>query len=135
MGDRRIELIAGQSSITLDGANIEFKTPGAFTVKGSGHAFLGGESGAANVESLPDRTVALEPPPQSLFVKYDEQVVFKDSLAVPVEGRLRFTVANKSQSSQSVQGESPALGQTERLDTDEAQPLEPSLRYAKFKFE
>jgi type VI secretion system secreted protein VgrG len=32
----KIELIAGQSSITLDGANIEFETTGAFAVKGGG---------------------------------------------------------------------------------------------------
>ena len=31
----KIELIAGQSSITLEGSNIEFKTPGAFTAKGA----------------------------------------------------------------------------------------------------
>ena len=49
----KIELVAGQSLITLEGANIEFKTPGAFTVKGSGHAFLGGGSGAAELTALP----------------------------------------------------------------------------------
>jgi type VI secretion system secreted protein VgrG len=49
----KIEMIAGQSSVTLDGADIEFKTPGAFTVKGSGHAFLGGASQAASIEALP----------------------------------------------------------------------------------
>jgi type VI secretion system secreted protein VgrG len=55
----KIELIAGQSSITLDGANIEFKTPGAFTAKGSGHVFLGGSYGAAEVSALPDSRVKL----------------------------------------------------------------------------
>ena len=50
----KIEIIAGQSAITLDGGDIEFKTPGAFTVKGSGHAFLGGSSGAATLQALPD---------------------------------------------------------------------------------
>ena len=49
----KIEIIAGQSSITLEGSNIEFKTPGAFTVKGSGHAFLGGSSGAVSAQALP----------------------------------------------------------------------------------
>jgi type VI secretion system secreted protein VgrG len=55
----KIELVAGQSSITLDGGDIEFKTPGAFTVKGSGHAFLGGGDGAAELARLPDSTVKL----------------------------------------------------------------------------
>jgi type VI secretion system secreted protein VgrG len=54
----KIELIAGQSSITLEGANIEFKTPGAFTVKGSGHAFMGGASGAAGLAALPAGSAA-----------------------------------------------------------------------------
>jgi type VI secretion system secreted protein VgrG len=49
----KIELIAGQSSITLDGSDIEFKTPGAFTVKGSSHAFLGGGGQAAALVALP----------------------------------------------------------------------------------
>ena len=57
----RIELIAGQSGITLDGGNIEFKTPGAFTVKGSGHAFLDGGSGEATLAALPQGKLT-EPP-------------------------------------------------------------------------
>ncbi len=49
----KIELVAGQSSILLDGQNIDFITPGPFTVKSSAHAFLGGESGAASIAWLP----------------------------------------------------------------------------------
>jgi type VI secretion system secreted protein VgrG len=49
----KIELVGGQSAITLDGADIEFRTPGRFAVKGSGHAFLGGGSGAAQMPFLP----------------------------------------------------------------------------------
>lgn len=44
----KIELVAGQSSVTLEGSNIEFKTPGAFTVKGAVTAFLGSGGGAAD---------------------------------------------------------------------------------------
>ncbi|MEO7057684.1 MAG: type VI secretion system Vgr family protein, partial [Caldimonas sp.] len=36
----KIELIAGRSSVTLEGSDIEFKTPGAFTTKGAFKAFL-----------------------------------------------------------------------------------------------
>ena len=57
----KIELIAGQSSITLEGPNIEFRTPGAFTVKGSGHAFSGGGSGAATPPHLPTDLVTVPP--------------------------------------------------------------------------
>ena len=49
----RIELVAGQSSIVLDGGNIDFSCPGNFTVKGSGHAFLGGGSASAKLPDLP----------------------------------------------------------------------------------
>ena len=49
----RIEIVGGQSSLQLDGANITFTCPGAFTVKGAGHAFLGGASGVAALEALP----------------------------------------------------------------------------------
>lgn len=54
----KIEFIAGQSSMTLDGANIEFKTPGAFTVKGAMKAFLGGASGSAPPVKLPQGDIA-----------------------------------------------------------------------------
>jgi type VI secretion system secreted protein VgrG len=57
----KIELIAGQSAITLEGSNIEFKTPGAFTVKGSSHAFLGGGGNAAELPSLPFDLTQLTP--------------------------------------------------------------------------
>jgi type VI secretion system secreted protein VgrG len=57
----KIEMIAGQSSIVLEGANIEFKTPGAFTVKSSAHAFLGGSSGAATPPHLPTGLTTVPP--------------------------------------------------------------------------
>jgi type VI secretion system secreted protein VgrG len=37
----KIELIAGQSGITLEGGNITVTTPGSFAVKGATHGFLG----------------------------------------------------------------------------------------------
>ncbi len=50
---QQIQLVAGQSSITLRGGDIEFKTPGAFTVHGATHAFLGGGSEPATLAALP----------------------------------------------------------------------------------
>ena len=50
----KIELVAGQSSVTLEGPNIEFKTPGLFEAKGATKAFLGGSKGAAATVPLPD---------------------------------------------------------------------------------
>jgi type VI secretion system secreted protein VgrG len=51
----QIVLKAGQSSITLDGANITFACPGTFSVKGSGHSLGGGASVAAELPALPDQ--------------------------------------------------------------------------------
>lgn len=48
-----IQLVAGQSSITLKGGDIEFKTPGAFTVHGATHAFEAAASQAATLPKLP----------------------------------------------------------------------------------
>ena len=55
----RIELVAGQSSIVLDGANIDFTCPGNWQVKASAHAFLGGGSQTAALPTLPDSRVKL----------------------------------------------------------------------------
>jgi uncharacterized protein (DUF2345 family) len=60
----KIVLKAGQTSITLDGANITFACPGTFSVKGSGHSMDGGASSAAALAKLPDSRVKL----------FDEQV-------------------------------------------------------------
>ena len=50
----KIVLQAGQSSITLDGANITFACPGNFTVKGGQHMFDRGANSAAAFAPLPD---------------------------------------------------------------------------------
>jgi type VI secretion system secreted protein VgrG len=49
----KIVLKAGQTSITLEGANITFACPGTFSVKGSGHSLAGGASGPAMLPVLP----------------------------------------------------------------------------------
>ena len=131
----RLEMIAGQSSVVLEGENITFTTPGAFTAKFSAHAFSGGASGAAQIDALPAGAVMMQPAEHSLFVKYDEQVVFKDATVEPIEGRLRFQVANSADPSQRLAGQSPAQGETQRMDTPTAQPLEKALRYAQLKFD
>ena len=68
----RIELIAGQSAIMLDGGDIEFKTSGAFTVKGSGHAFLGGQNGEAALPALPVGKLNEKPQAIELHYHYDD---------------------------------------------------------------
>jgi uncharacterized protein (DUF2345 family) len=53
-------LQAGNSAITLEGGNITFSCPGTFTVKAGQHPFMGGESGEAGIESLPQGLVQLK---------------------------------------------------------------------------
>ncbi|MCA6216261.1 type VI secretion system tip protein VgrG [Ideonella sp. B7] len=57
----KIELIAGQSGITLEGGNITVTTPGSFAVKGATHGFLGGGSQAASLPALPTGQVSQAP--------------------------------------------------------------------------
>jgi type VI secretion system secreted protein VgrG len=67
----QIQIVAGQSSITLKDGDIEVMTPGAFTVHGATHAFLGGGNAPASLPVLPN--VALKPPSTMLMTVYDEQ--------------------------------------------------------------
>jgi type VI secretion system secreted protein VgrG len=64
----QIVLKAGQTSITLDGANITFACPGTFSVKGSGHSLAGGANSPANLGKLPDSRAKL----------FDEQFIVKN---------------------------------------------------------
>ena len=56
---KKITLKAGQSSITLDGANITFACPGTFKVKAGKHAFRGAGSKAARLSPLPSGRVGI----------------------------------------------------------------------------
>ena len=53
LAKEKIVLMAGQSSVTLEGSNITFACPGTFSVKGNGIAFMGPGRGTANLEALP----------------------------------------------------------------------------------
>jgi type VI secretion system secreted protein VgrG len=67
----RIELVGGDSKVVLDGGNIEFVTPGSFTVKAATHSWEGAQSSPATLPALPGSTVATEAPPD--IDGYDEQ--------------------------------------------------------------
>lgn len=60
----KIELRAGQASVTLQGPNITFACPGKFSVKGIGHAFLGPERKNVKMEKLPSAKAQAIPPEQ-----------------------------------------------------------------------
>nr|WP_297353658.1 type VI secretion system Vgr family protein [uncultured Caldimonas sp.] len=49
----KIEMIGGQSKVTLEGGNVTYACPGNFTVKSSGHQWEGPGNGAAELLSLP----------------------------------------------------------------------------------
>lgn len=68
----RIELVGGDSSITLDGSNITFKTPGTFTVKAATHAWEGAAGSAANVPPLPAGAIGMRPSSVQLDHRYHD---------------------------------------------------------------
>ncbi|HET7794429.1 MAG TPA: type VI secretion system tip protein TssI/VgrG [Rhizobacter sp.] len=75
---QRIEMVGGDSKVVLDGGNIEFVTPGAFTVKAATHEWAGGGSGSAVLPSLP--TDITKPEPDDLALDY------RHSDGTPVQG-------------------------------------------------
>ena len=111
----KIELIAGQSSVTLEGSNIEFKTPGAFTAKGALKAFLGGGSAATENFRLPDTTVKL----------FDEAFTLLDPLGTPL-GDLPFKVTATDGIDA---GSSAKDGGTTRVATKAAETVKFELRW------
>ena len=132
---KSITLTAGQSQIVIEGGNITFTCPGTWTVKGASHDWLGGGNGAAQLSGLPSGSVKPAPATPSLYEVFDEQIVFKHALGTPIDGRLRYAVVNVAEPDQRVSGDSPHAGQTPRMDTEAAQELQSSLRFARFKFD
>ncbi len=94
----KIELVAGQSGITLEGGDITFTTPGAFTVHGATHGFEAGGSGNATLPGLPDSAVTI--PPQSAVIQHhyhdDEGVQQARYVAVLGDGQTRRGVTDSA---------------------------------------
>ena len=74
----RIELIGGDSSVTLDGGDITFKTPGSFVVKAATHNWEGAGGGAVGIAHLPAGTVNGVEPASPLHVAYSEALDLND---------------------------------------------------------
>ncbi|MFC4278625.1 type VI secretion system Vgr family protein [Achromobacter aloeverae] len=117
-----VTLVAAGASVTLRGGDIVFKSPGLFSVKGASHSFEGPASDAAQLPQLPAARTGT----------YTQQVVYNDALGEKFED-MPFTVRHKPQAD-TWMGDTPPAGSTERVHTEESQPLEYALRYAKFKF-
>ncbi len=107
----RIELVAGQSSIVLDGGNIDFNCPGKWEVKASAHAFLGGGSQVAGLPRLPDTRATL----------FQEQFIAKNAISgLPVAG-MPYRI--EMGSGEIISGVTGQDGKTEVVATTEPESL------------
>ncbi len=99
--------------MTLEGSNIEFKTRGAFTAKGSMKAFLSGGGGGAALPSLPG--VVVSPLTMPELEWFDERFrLVGDDGESPLVGRPYRVVADNGQS---WDGVTDGDGLTERIYT------------------
>lgn len=73
LANSKVVLLAGQSSVTLNGGDVTFTCPGTFSVKGSGNAFVGPAGAPAGLGSLPVGT-AVVPPKTPLQTVYSQRV-------------------------------------------------------------
>ena len=107
----KIELIAGQSSVTLEGSDVEFKTPGAFTAKGATKAFLGGSGIAAGKVELPD---------SRMKIFHERFQALDKNTGSPVAGLLyRITLADGT----ILTGKTDEFGKTEQVATADSQAV------------
>ncbi|MET3118789.1 uncharacterized protein (DUF2345 family), partial [Undibacterium sp. GrIS 1.8] len=112
---QKITLQAGQSSITLEGANITFACPGNFTVKGGQHAFDAGAREAAALQKLPDSRVKL----------FDEQFVVLDPNGKPMPA-MPYSVDGSDGKHRAT---TEAQGTTDRISTDASEKLKFSVEW------
>jgi type VI secretion system secreted protein VgrG len=110
----RIEIVGGDSKVVLNGGNIEFSTPGAFTVKAASHTWAGGGSGSATLSSLPANLLPSDGPfiGQYELHKNDER---------PFEA-YRYRVVDGDRVL--LEGKTSATGQTSMVSTPRARFVE-----------
>lgn len=108
---QRIEMVGGDSKVVLDGSNIDFVTPGTFTVKAATHEWAGGGSGSTALPALPDSRVKLF---HEQFRAVDQQT------GKPVVGKLyRLVLADGNE----IKGRTDERGLTERISSSEAESV------------
>ncbi|GAA5165039.1 type VI secretion system Vgr family protein [Viridibacterium curvum] len=90
LASSKIVLQAGQSSITLEGANITFACPGNFTAKGASHVMAGGGSAAASLGALPTGQAVFA---VSSAVEAGDEKSLRDNESLPI---LRVTPSTLS---------------------------------------
>jgi type VI secretion system secreted protein VgrG len=108
---QKITLMAGQSSVTLEGGNITFTCPGNFTVKAAQHVFDAGANKAAELGKLPDTRVKL----------FDEAFILKDpETGAPVANH-PYRIKRKDGSYE--EGMTDELGQTHIISSKAPESL------------
>jgi type VI secretion system secreted protein VgrG len=113
--NQQIQLVAGQSAITLKDGDIDFTTPGAFTVHGATHAFEPGESRPAELTRLPNSTLQL----------FDEAFALRDPLGQPLDGiPFRVTASDGAET-----GTTSTDGAATRVSTAASENLKFELRW------
>ena len=105
---KKITLKAGQSSITLDGANITFACPGTFKVKAGKHAFRGAGSKVAGLMPLPDSRVS------NTHAPHNEKFIVLDENKTPVPN---FKYKVVIETGTVIYGVTNSKGETERIST------------------
>ena len=115
----KIVLKAGQTSITLDGANITFACPGTFSVKGALESLDSGASSAAVLGRLPDSRVK----------RFDEQFQLKDPNGKPLQEVYYKVEGQNDQDISQTQKDGKSL----RLGGDSSEKLKFELRWHKIR--
>ncbi|MEN3109828.1 type VI secretion system Vgr family protein [Uliginosibacterium paludis] len=119
LANEKIVLQAGQSSITLEGANITFACPGKFEVKAAQKALMGGGCSAAELEILPAGSMGVAKLDPLGLPKFDQFFVLRwANSGKPVSNR-RFKIRRQSGAIQT--GSTDADGRSPVLDTATAE--------------
>jgi type VI secretion system secreted protein VgrG len=100
-----IAINAGQSQMLLKGADITFTCPGNWTSKAATHDWMGGGSGVASIQALPDTRVKL----------FDEQVRAVSKLSGKPVARQPYTI--KLPDGAKLEGVTDDDGKTARIAT------------------
>lgn len=106
----RIELIAANSGITLDGGNITFTTPGTWNARGSLKEMVGGGRGSAPRPDLPDSRVSASKTPN-----YNQQFILKEKETGEIIANRRYKLV--ASTGEIIKGVSDENGMTKRIFT------------------
>lgn len=141
---QRITLSAGQSQIVIEGGNITFTCPGAFTVKGATHEWGGGGSQSALLQQLPEELSGMAAIASPLAQEYGLEVdvgaffaadpelqrasvqVWSTGEAPRLLGHGRLNAIGRSELVHSTQAEQVevVIGEGEWFDIEDVQPEE-----------